>query len=109
MFRLDRQFDALFRDDKESGAERLIMLSDGIFAIAMTLLVLDLKLPDNLPIVHGSIPPASFQGALIRLFLQTFFYGLTFLVIANYWRSHRRLMHLVERVNTRFIQLTLLF
>lgn len=113
MKRKERPFEALFRDEKEGGTERLIMLSDGIFAIAMTLLVLDIKLPDTLvqqerTTLHG-IDPALFQSYLPRLFWLTVFYGLTFFVIANYWRAHRRLMHLVEQVDSRFLSLTLLF
>jgi uncharacterized membrane protein len=113
MDRTDIPFEALFHDEKEGGAERLIMLSDGIFAIAMTLLVLDIKLPDELiqqaRIPSHNIDPIIFQQNLPGLFLLIVFYGLTFFVIANYWRSHRRLMHLVERVDNRFISLTLLF
>jgi uncharacterized membrane protein len=113
MMRTEEPFEALFHDEKEGGAERLIMLSDGIFAIAMTLLVLDIKLPDELiqqerTTSHG-IDPRLFQQYLPALFWLIVFYGLTFFVIANYWRSHRRLMHLVERVDSRFISLTLLF
>jgi uncharacterized membrane protein len=113
MKKIERPFEALFHDEKEGGTERLIMLSDGIFAIAMTLLVLDIKLPDELiqreRDASNGIDPALFQSYLPVLFWLTVFYGLTFFVIANYWRAQRRLMHLVERVDGRFLSLTLLF
>jgi uncharacterized membrane protein len=115
MKRVESPLDALFREEKEGGAERLIMLSDGIFAIAMTLLVLDVKLPDDLIKIEETckkslcVDAGTFHHALQGLFWLTVFYGLTFFVIANYWRANRRLMQLVERVDSRFISLTLLF
>ena len=35
--------------EKKPVDDRIILLSDGVFAIAMTLLILDIKLPDGLP------------------------------------------------------------
>ncbi len=115
MKRVKSPLDTFFREEKEGGVERLIMLSDGIFAIAMTLLVLDIKLPDDLIKIeetcnkHLCVDPGTFHQALLGLFWLTVFYGLTFFVIANYWRANRRLMHLIERVDSRFISLSLLF
>jgi uncharacterized membrane protein len=86
------------------GADRLIVLCDGIFAIATTLLVIDIKLPSNL---HNE---AAFNKALYTtLFSQAIIYLITFVVIASFWAQHRRVMHYVKHFDGRFISLTLLF
>ncbi len=93
------------RGEKAASEDRLVVLCDGVFAIAMTLLALDIRLPSGLP----STGPG-FNEALLNLFSnQVLFYLITFLVIAGYWMQHRRLMQLVKRIDSRFIRLTFLF
>jgi uncharacterized membrane protein len=85
------------------GAERLLVLCDGIFAIATTLLVIDIKIPSNLS-------ETAFNNALSNLlFSQAIIYLITFVVIASFWAQHRRVMHYVNHFDSRFISLTLLF
>jgi uncharacterized membrane protein len=90
------------RDDIFS--ERLTMLCDGVFAIAMTLLVLN---------IHLSLPShaneGNFQHALAQLVPSVGTYFLTFLILAAYWNNHRRIMRLVAHQDAPFTALTLLF
>lgn len=80
---------------------RVLALSDGVFAIAATLLVLDLKLPDGLTgeqvtdHLHDLIPVA---GA----------YALSYVLIGVLWLAHHRLFRLVARVSGRVAQLNLI-
>lgn len=67
---------------KDYGLERLIMLSDGVFAIAITLLAIELHLPE-----HWDRTAAGLLNGMWREF---FAYIISFLVIAVYWASHRR-------------------
>ena len=69
-------------DVKDYGLERLIMLSDGVFAIAITLLAIELHLPE-----HWDRTAA---GLLHGMWRDFFAYMTSFLVIAVYWASHRR-------------------
>ena len=76
------------------------MLSDGVFAIAATLLSLDVRGPStpwhNLSeLWHGLVPQLSA-------------YGLSFFVIAIYWLAHRRFMSVVTRVDPPLTVLTLI-
>lgn len=64
---------------------RLMALSDGLFATVLTLLVLDLKLPDALSASSGN--PTVF---LTWLGPHLFSYLLTFLVGGTYWMAHHR-------------------
>lgn len=88
---------------KRPSEDRLVMLSDGIFAIATTLLVLDIRVPDN-------TPPGDVDNVLANAFLvKTIFYVITFFVISIYWIGHRRTISVVRHIDRRFIWLNLLF
>ena len=70
------------------GKERLAAFSDGVIAIIITIMVLELKLP------HGA-DWATFAG-LGPHFLS---YVLSFIYIAIYWNNHHHLLHTVTRVD----------
>lgn len=86
--------------EHEKVDERLIMLCDGVFAIAMTLLVLDIKLN----ITRGDI-----DAAISDLLQKVLIFAITFFVIAKYWTIHRQLMRSIKRMDVIFVRLTFLF
>src|SRR5437764_13018416 len=68
--------------------ERLTAFSDGVIAIIITIMVLELKVP------HGSD-----WSALANLASVFASYVLSFLYLAIYWNNHHHLMHTATRVN----------
>ncbi|UYB38491.1 TMEM175 family protein [Streptomyces sp. Je 1-4] len=88
------------RDD-EGSAVRLLALSDGVFAIAMTLLALDISLPDGLD-------SDGFAQALRDVMPKVWAYALSLLVIAAFWRGHYQLFQYVRDVDGTVIRLVLL-
>lgn len=84
---------------------RIEALTDGIFAVAMTLLVLDLKIPEAL----GEVDDARLRAALIALLPKLESYVISFLVLCVFWLGHHRLMHLVRGVDHLFLWRNLLF
>ena len=73
--------------------DRLAALSDGIFAFAMTLLVLDLHLPTAAQ-VHGE---GELLRALAALGPQWITYGMSFLTLGIFWAGQQtQLNHLAE-------------
>ena len=70
------------------GKERLLAFSDGVIAIIITIMVLELKAP------HGAD-----IGALVKLWPVFSSYVLSFIYVAIYWNNHHHLMHTVERVD----------
>ncbi|MYT15114.1 Uncharacterized membrane protein [Streptomyces sp. SceaMP-e96] len=88
------------RDD-EGSAVRLLALSDGVFAIAMTLLALDISLPDGLD-------TDGFAQALRDVMPKVWAYALSLLVIAAFWRGHYQLFQYVRDVDGTVIRLVLL-
>lgn len=87
-------------DRIEERPDRLVALSDGIYAIAMTLLVLDLAVPDGLN-------AAQFHTALSHVWPRLAAYALSFYILTVFWRDHRWLFLRVRRTDTLFLRLTL--
>ena len=85
--------------------DRLIALTDGVIAIAITLLVLEISVP--------TIPAGSAVSVLPELILEQWheFFGfvLSFLVIGLYWLLHRRIFVHIERHDRGLVWLNLLF
>ncbi|MFM5884761.1 MAG: TMEM175 family protein [Novosphingobium sp.] len=79
--------------------ERLVFFSDAVFAIAITLLVLEIEVP-HLPRVQDSEP---FLQALVDLFPSFFAFVLSFLVIGRFWMTHHGLMDHVKAYDPRLM------
>jgi uncharacterized membrane protein len=76
---------------EDNSLGRLLTLADGIFAIAMTLLALDLKVPD----LGSHSTDAALRHALAANVDSYLAFLLTFYVVGGYWIRHRRLMRSV--------------
>jgi uncharacterized membrane protein len=66
--------------------ERLIFFSDAVFAIVMTLLVLDIRVPD----VPSDVAVQEVPGLVVELWPKILSYVLSFLVIGLYWIGHHQ-------------------
>jgi uncharacterized membrane protein len=87
------------------GTTRIEALADGIFAVAMTLLVLDVKLPD------GEVY-ATNEALLDRLFSleHTFvMYFISFIVLGMFWVGHHAHFHYIRYVDHTLLWINLLF
>lgn len=65
--------------------DRLIALSDGIFAIAMTLLALDIRVP-------AGLDDEGFHDALVEALPDLAAYVLSFIILATFWRDQRQIL-----------------
>ena len=84
-------------DEKETG--RLEAFSDGVFAVAITLLVLNIRIPD------GSMPlwpPTGEQWSMLVA------YAISFFTIGIMWLNHHRLFQHIKRADTGLMLLNLL-
>ena len=79
---------------------RLLTLSDGVFAIALTLLALDLKVPD----LAGNVSDGQLRHALAANSDSYWSFALTFYIIGGYWNRHRRIMHSVKIMHPALIR-----
>ena len=83
------------------GKERVASLSDGIFAFAMTLLVLDLKIE--------KVPDELMLGMIAGLWPKFLAYVTSFFVLGLYWVAHHGYAHFLKRTDRWFLWLNLLF
>ena len=70
------------------GKSRLEAFSDGVIAIIITIMVLELRVP------HGED-----LHALVPLLPVFFSYVLSFVYVAIYWNNHHHLLHVCDRIN----------
>lgn len=85
--------------------ERLVFFSDAVFAIAITLLILEIEVP-HLPRVQDTGP---FREALVDLFPSFFAFVLSFLVIGRFWMTHHGLMDHVKSYDPRLMWPNMLY
>jgi uncharacterized membrane protein len=84
---------------------RVDALSDGVFAIVMTLLVLELKIPD-LPRAAGV---AEIGKALVHEGPVFFSFVITFMFASLFWYLHHVLLNFVREFKPRLVVLNLAF
>lgn len=86
-------------DEKETG--RVEAFSDGVFGIAMTLLVLDIKVP-RAPDLIGS---SALADALRRQWPTYLAYVLSFVTVLIMWVNHHKLFRLIQRSDHIFLMI----
>jgi len=85
--------------------DRVVQFSDGVFTVALTLLVVDLAVPSLAP---GSTE-RDLQQALQAQVPNVLAFLLTFWVVALYWLTHHRHFRLIHRYDSRLLVLNLVF
>jgi uncharacterized membrane protein len=85
--------------------ERLIFFSDAVFAIAITLLVIDIRLPD----LAGEPGGPAAMDVLASLAGRIVTFVLSFAVVGLYWTGHHRIFAAVRDFDGRVVVLNLAF
>jgi uncharacterized membrane protein len=88
------------RDQAEVEFNRIVAFSDGVFAIAITLLVLGLTVPAGV---------TDLKQALINNEGDFLAYGISFAVLGRYWLLHHRFFSALERFDGRLMALNLMY
>ncbi len=83
--------------------ERLTFFSDAVFAIAMTLLVIEVRLPE----LHAATDDA-LGRALVSLLPNYIGFIISFLVIGRFWIGHHRLMSMIASADPALVRANLL-
>ncbi|MDX5447403.1 MAG: DUF1211 domain-containing protein [Bacteroidota bacterium] len=91
-------------DDNKVGPERLNALSDGVIAIAITLLVLGIEVPSDHNFTEDGI-----KSFLIKLEPGLIAYVTSFIIVGLYWIMHHNIFNKIKEVNSMVILLNLLF
>jgi uncharacterized membrane protein len=82
--------------------ERIEFFSDGVFAIAITLLVIEIEVPDS-----SMLQELGIWGALRHLVPSFLSFFISFMVIALYWRSHLQNSTFVRKFDNKLLWLNI--
>lgn len=85
---------------------RVEALTDGIFAVVMTLLVLDLKLPPSATQLRSNADLWNYFGSISHVFVV---YVLSFIVLVMYWVAHNYHFHYVRKLDRWLFWINLAF
>jgi uncharacterized membrane protein len=89
----------------EIGKNRIEALSDGIFAIVMTLLILEFHVP-NLP---PNAPNVEVAPALLSLWPKFASYAVTFVSLGFFWVGHHIMYQVIRRADRTLLWLNIFF
>ena len=81
--------------------QRLEAFSDGVFAIVITLLILDIRIPE--------VDPAALPAALVDMLPQLLTYVLSFFIVGLYWHLHHQVAAQIKMIDEAFIWLNLIW
>jgi uncharacterized membrane protein len=79
---------------------RIMAFSDGVFAIAITLLVLNLQVP--------KVPVPELVGRVLALWPNFLSYLLSVVIIGIYWIAHHNMFHYIKRSNRPLLWINIL-
>jgi uncharacterized membrane protein len=99
---MDSAFAATLRS---KGLERLLGLSDDVFAFAITLLVLDLATP----VILGPTTNASLASAIVLEWPSFLNYFVSFWVIGMFWIAHHRIFGHIKYSDNGLLMVNLVF
>lgn len=88
----------------DKGLERLIFFSDAVFAIAITLLAIEIKLPNG----GHTTSSVKLSHDLANLIPEYQGYIISFLIIGFYWINHHEYFRYIERYDYKLIWLNTL-
>jgi uncharacterized membrane protein len=91
-------------NNSEISTSRLEAFSDGVFAIAITLLIIEIKVPS-----HDDLKNQSLMHYIWQQWPKYFAYILSFVIIGIYWANHHYLFKLFKKTNHVFNLLNVFF
>jgi uncharacterized membrane protein len=87
------------------GLDRLIFFSDAVFAIAITLLALEIRLPATQEITDD----AQLFESLTGMWHEYLAFFISFMVIGTFWMAHHRKYRFIRRYDGKLMLINLLF
>jgi len=91
---------------------RIEALTDGIFAVVMTILILDISIP-QISSSHYAISGAAAGTELLKrlfdLWPKILSFGISFVILAIYWTAHHRQFHYIKHTDRALIWINIVF
>jgi uncharacterized membrane protein len=85
--------------------DRIVNLSDGVFAIAITLLILDIRVPD----IPENLVASELPRELLSLWPKYLGYFLSFVGISSFWLIHHSIFRPIRAYDRNLLYLNFLF
>lgn len=89
----------------ELGRNRIEALTDGVFAVAMTLLVLDIKVPE----FQQPLTTAELAMKLFALWPKFLSYTISFVILGVYWVGHHVQLSFIRRADRPLLWINIFF
>jgi uncharacterized membrane protein len=87
---------------------RVENFSDAVFAIVVTLLVLEIHVP-QFPDLHGEVLSAALRSSVLALTPKFLSYVLSFFIVCVWWVAHHHLFHLLRKSDRGLLWLNNMF
>ena len=100
------QHEDIFENRKQFQLERMILFSDAVFAIVITLLVIEIRVPENN--LKGLMPSVELGRRLWDLVPHFLGFIMSFLVVSIFWQTHHRTFGYVTNYDGKLIWLNLM-
>ena len=88
-------------DETVLSKNRIEALTDGIFAVVMTILVLDISVPQISS--HSTVAGTELLKKLFDLWPKILSFAISFIILAIYWMAHHRQFHYIKHSNRALI------
>lgn len=88
---------------------RLESLTDGVFAIIMTILVFNISVPELLLFTEGEYASERLSNRLLDLWPHIFSYVISFVTLGVYWVAHHRIFRWIVNVDRPLIWINISF
>jgi len=85
---------------------RIEALTDGVFAIVMTLMILELRLPED---IADNLFPADIKNHLLLLLPKLENYAISFIVLGIYWIRHQTQFNIIKYTDKGLIWINIIF
>ena len=89
----------------EISKSRIETLTDGVFAIVMTILVLEIAVPQ----LSHSEAAIELPKQLLKLWPMILSYGTSFIILGFFWIAHDYQFHYIKRANRTFLWITIFY
>jgi uncharacterized membrane protein len=93
------------RDGDGVGFDRVVFFSDAVFAIALTLMAVEIGIPE----VEDSSSTTALWSAIVDKGPALLAYLVAFFWVAIYWRANHRFTTTLRRMSSRYIAMVLVF
>jgi uncharacterized membrane protein len=84
---------------------RIETLTDGVFAIVMTLLVLNLAIPE----ISQTSAETELFSKIVQLWPKLLSYAVSFIILGIFWVGHHHMFHHIKRANTGLLWINIFF